>query len=220
MIHQFAMTKKEAVYYISILTAVGAVISCLSYLVLGPLCKRFDERKVLIWGGFFLMVLGRFSYIPWGSEPPQIDYEPLNNATVGCPHIYEWCSTTNRMTYAQVIIGFLFTAIGFPIGSSLIQTILSKVLGPRPQGVWMGLLTGSGSLSRVVWPIFLTVVYTNLGVVWTFVITGVMMVVTVIWLLVFQRKLKATVESYAEAEDFRAKLDRELEKKWKQTDDL
>lgn len=219
--HEFAMTKQEAVYFISILTAVAAVISCLAYCILGKLCKWFDERKVLIWGGFFLMALGRFAYIPWSSEPPQINYDVGNESSVGCPYTYNWCSDQNALTYTQLIIGFLFTAIAFPIGSSLIQTILSKVLGPRPQGVWMGLFTGSGSLSRVVWPIFLTEVYTKLGVVWTFVITGIIMLVTVMWLLAFQHKLKPIVESYeTEKEDFKVELDRQLEKKWRHTDDL
>lgn len=162
MMDQFALTKQEALKYISILMAVGAVISCISFITIGPLCKRFDERKIMIWGGFFLMVIGRFVFIPWGSEPPKIKYMDVNfdgdspnslglfNQTdlldygnndtsitlleeTGCPSSQTWCANTNALTIEQFLIGYTCTAIGYPIGATLIQTILSKVLGPRPQ---------------------------------------------------------------------------------------
>lgn len=34
--------------------------------------NRFDERKVMLWGGFLFMVLGRIMCIPWGPDPPII----------------------------------------------------------------------------------------------------------------------------------------------------
>lgn len=193
---QFALTKKKTLFYISILMSVGAVVSCISYVLLGPLCKRFDERKILIWGSFFLMVLGRLSYFPWSNELPQIKYMNVSDgnnasdtASVGCPSTQAWCFTTNRLTVAQFLLGYAFTAIAYPIGATLIQTIFSKVLGPRPQGIWMGLFTGSGSFSRVVGPIFITVIYTQHGLIWTFGLLGAMMAVTVVWLLLVKHKL-------------------------------
>lgn len=36
---------------------------------------RFNERKVMLWGGFLFMIIGRILYIPWGPDPPKIaDY--------------------------------------------------------------------------------------------------------------------------------------------------
>ncbi len=52
---------------------------------------------------------------------------------VGCPAYQEWCATTPSMTVLQFILGFVVTAIGYPIGITLIQTLYSKILGPRPQ---------------------------------------------------------------------------------------
>jgi MFS transporter, ceroid-lipofuscinosis neuronal protein 7 len=52
---------------------------------------------------------------------------------LGCPPIQEWCRTTMAMTVTQFLLGFALTSIGYPIGVTLIQTIFSKVLGPRPQ---------------------------------------------------------------------------------------
>lgn len=256
LMEQFAMLKKDALRNISLLTAVGAVISCISFILLGPLSKRFDERKILIWGSFFLMVLGRIAYFPWSDELPQIKYNETSYAfngtklgfnetlldfngrtlffngtaidfdgnalafnksaissyqhilglniteieEVGCPVQQDWCQTTHRLTMFQFLLGFALTAIAYPIGATLIQTILSKVLGPHQQGVWMGLFTGSGSFSRVVGPIFLTLIYKNLGLIWTFGLMGTIMAVTVVWLLLVKHKLvPANVEKEKDA---------------------
>lgn len=39
--------------------------------------RVFEERKVLLWGGFFLMVLGRAVYLPYSSQKLQIMDENL-----------------------------------------------------------------------------------------------------------------------------------------------
>lgn len=53
--------------------------------------------------------------------------------SVGCPSSQEWCATTPSMTVFQMVLGFVVTAIGYPTGVTLIQTLYSKILGPRPQ---------------------------------------------------------------------------------------
>jgi len=37
---QFAWTKKEALYYMGILMSIGAVIACLTFTMIEPLCKK------------------------------------------------------------------------------------------------------------------------------------------------------------------------------------
>lgn len=69
---QFAWTKQEALYYMGILMSVGAFVAIFTFVSINPLCKKFPEVKVLIWGGFFFMVLGRAVYIPIGQHTPQI----------------------------------------------------------------------------------------------------------------------------------------------------
>lgn len=198
---QFSWTKSEALYYMGILMSIGAVIACITFLLINPLCKRFQEVKVMIWCGFLFMVLGRAVYIPWDTNVPQIyneterlmAYEDVtlckqNNANIdlfravlhvkdlnsidyndslirtefkeifkrnpddikiertnctstdeledrwlGCPSTQEWCYYTRAMTFSQFVIGYVLTVLGYPIAVTLIQTIFSKVLGPRPQ---------------------------------------------------------------------------------------
>ncbi|XP_067612996.1 major facilitator superfamily domain-containing protein 8 isoform X2 [Eurosta solidaginis] len=202
---QFAWSNHDALYYMGILMSVGAIVALLTFVAINPLCKIFPEHYVLIWGGFSLMVLGRVLYIPWGDGPPKIaevynvtipltgnatlDLGPNDEMFLGCPKTQLWCERTPALTLTQFIIGYAFTSIGYPIGVTLIQTIFSKVLGPRPQGVWMGLMTGAGCLSRVLGPVFVGVIYTRYGTYWTFGLTSVMMFVAMIWLLLSKNRL-------------------------------
>lgn len=209
---QFAWSKKEALYYMGLLMSVGAVVACVTFVAIGPLCKRFAETNVLLWGGFLMMILGRVIYIPWGDSPPKMaehpnttlistNYtslslmSPLNQTLaeeeelLGCPPVQEWCRTIPSMTISQFIYGYALTSIGYPIGVTLIQTIFSKILGPRPQGVWMGFMTGSGCLSRVMGPVFVGYIYTRLGTIWTFSVNTVMMLACMIWLWIFRNRL-------------------------------
>uniref|UniRef100_A0A2M4AJY3 Putative transporter/transmembrane protein n=3 Tax=Anopheles triannulatus TaxID=58253 RepID=A0A2M4AJY3_9DIPT len=236
----FAWTKAEALYYMAWIMAVGAVLASGMFLMIGPLCKRIPEQHVLLWGGFFLMVLGRAVYIPMSDQPPKLAFlenvtatlladepdwkgvygsnftdvrsdmirvdlnyqgpafgEPVSNISdkdyskdlLGCPSTQEWCKTTRGMTIFQFLLGYAFTAIGYPIGVTLITTIFSKVLGPRPQGTWMGLMTGSGCMSRALGPVFLSTIYTKYGLYWTFGSTAVMMAITMLWLWYMRQRL-------------------------------
>lgn len=196
---QFAWSNDEAIYYMGIVMSVGAVIALVTFLAITPLCKYFAEHYVMIWGGFALMVLGRALFIPWGSKLPKlaevynvtipltgnstIDLKPDDDIYLGCPKTQEWCATIPALELSQFLLGYGFTSIAYPIGVTLIQTIFSKILGPRPQGVWMGLMTGAGCLSRVLGPVFVGSIYTRLGTIWTFGFTTLMMLISMIWLI-------------------------------------
>lgn len=201
---QFAWSKAESLKYMGILMSVGAFLAIITFAALAPLSKIFSEVKIMIWGGFLLMVVGRAIYIPWGTEPPvvydslqklnisaQCDYnlhtlreynvtlegednyflfnseiildstngsmfvadhlklsesqhlrlkEAMKNAIeacgmelLGCPSDQEWCTYTPAMTVTQFMLGYVLTVFGYPTAVTLIQTIFSKILGPRPQ---------------------------------------------------------------------------------------
>lgn len=38
----------------------------------------------------------------------------------------------------------------FPFGVALIQSLFSKMLGARPQGTWMGIMSATGSISGII----------------------------------------------------------------------
>lgn len=68
--------------------SIGGALAVCTFASIGPLCRWFPEVKVMIWFGFFFMVLGRVVYIPWGSEPPVVYDADLKtellNETAAC----------------------------------------------------------------------------------------------------------------------------------------
>merc|ERR1719295_2167900 len=115
--------------------------------------------------------------IPMGSEPPRHKV-PNNNQTLyvlyeayqgsagscadysaegGCD--LEWCEYTPAITEVQFYLSYVLGALSFPYCMAICQAVYSKVIGPRPQGLWMGLLTAIGSLARICGPIFISFIY-------------------------------------------------------------
>ncbi|XP_034829506.2 major facilitator superfamily domain-containing protein 8 [Maniola hyperantus] len=175
---QFAWSKRQALEYMGALMSAGALIACVVFALIAPLTRLFEERALLLWGGFLLTGMASLLCIPWGPGPPPLASEALGTdaeAGGGCPqHSQPWCATSRGLTLVQFLLGYLCVSIGYPLGVTLIQTIFSKVLGPRPQGVWMGVLTGAGCVSRALGPVFVAAVYARRGPLATFSATAVL----------------------------------------------
>ncbi|XP_047495157.1 major facilitator superfamily domain-containing protein 8-like [Penaeus chinensis] len=121
------------------------------------------------------------------------------NCTLGCPEEQEWCQTTPQLPIPQLIVAYIIVILGYPVAQSLGQALFSKILGPKPQGLWMGVLTGVGSFSRIMGPIFVSYVYTNLGTRWTFGILTVSMVLAeVVLMAMFPRLVPMKVPTLEE----------------------
>lgn len=107
---------------------------------------------------------------------------------VGCPPEQEWCLYTPIVEKPQMAIADVAAVIGYPVAFTLSSALFSKILGPKPQGVWMGILTSTGSFSRVTGPIFVSYMYTALGTRWTFgILFGVMSLTLVIVSVLYKR---------------------------------
>ncbi|XP_045619677.1 major facilitator superfamily domain-containing protein 8 [Procambarus clarkii] len=106
--------------------------------------------------------------------------EDNQHCSEGCPEIQDWCHHTPQLPEIQFMIGFFVAFIGFASAQSFMVGIYSKMLGPKPQGVWMGVIGAAGSLSRVSGPIVVSYVYFELGTRWCF---GILTIVTAAALL-------------------------------------
>lgn len=201
---QYAWSKKEALQNIAYIMTTTGIIACGCFLSVNPLCKKFKESDVLLYGGFLIMVLGRIVHIPFRDELPKLVYAKekiLGNGTLyiyndddpevlGCDVIaQEWCATTSKLGFFEFLLGYFFTSIGYPVGLSLIQTIFSKVIGPRPQGVWMGLITNSGCFSRILGPICIMFVYSRYGTFWVFFSMFILCLVPMLILFILRNRL-------------------------------
>ncbi|CAH2084343.1 unnamed protein product [Euphydryas editha] len=169
---QFAWSKKQALEYMGALMSAGALVACAVFALITPLTKIFEERALLLWGGFLLTGLASVFCIPWGPGPPPLAPDALE-AGGGCPQrVQPWCAASRGLSLTQFLLGYTCVSVGYPLGVTLIQTIFSKVLGPRPQGVWMGVLTGAGCVSRALGPVFVSAVYARRGPDATFASTA------------------------------------------------
>ncbi|CAL4211548.1 unnamed protein product, partial [Meganyctiphanes norvegica] len=110
---------------------------------------------------------------------------------LGCPvDTQPWCEDIPATHLEQLLVGFVICIAGYAAAQALTQAIFSKILGPKPQGIWFGVLTGMGSLSRIIGPIFVSAIYTNLGTIVTFsTLTGIM-VFSLIVLLIFHKHME------------------------------
>lgn len=106
----------------------------------------------------------------------------------GCPPEQKWCFYTPIIEMPQLAVASFFSILGYPVAFSIASALFSKILGPKPQGVWMGILTSTGSLSRVIGPIFVSYIYTELGTRWTFSLLSCAMIFTFLLDLILYRR--------------------------------
>ena len=195
-VEQLGWTGEETILRFGILMAAMGVVLVFGFATVGPLCKMMkDERKVMILGIIF-MFIGRLMIIPIPGNPlpPLIQNsshieqfearnipcdQSSNQLEPGCE--LEWCKSTPAVQLWQLFGGIIVGSIGHPYAVSVAQALYSKIIGPRPQGTWMGLITAMGGFARFLGPIFVSYIYTYYG---TYLTGGIMTGSTVIALIV------------------------------------
>uniref|UniRef100_A0A672LQJ1 Major facilitator superfamily domain-containing protein 8 n=1 Tax=Sinocyclocheilus grahami TaxID=75366 RepID=A0A672LQJ1_SINGR len=207
----FAWTRKEAVFYNGIILAAIGFESILVFLVVKVVSARVGDRPLLL-GGLILIFAGFFILLPWGNQYPKIQWADIQNNTLptirlaptppsntsleptGCPSEQTWCLFTPVIHLAQYITSDILIGVGYPTCNVMSYTLYSKILGPKPQGVYMGWLTASGSGARTLGPVFVSHVYTILGPRWTFsVICGIVLAAVVLLSAMYKRLIAFSV---------------------------
>ncbi|XP_004363322.1 major facilitator superfamily transporter domain containing 8 [Capsaspora owczarzaki ATCC 30864] len=174
---EYSWSDTEATRYVGILFGVSGGIGVLIFMVVKPLSARFGDRKTMI-AGMLLVVIGFIFYLPFG--PPS--YTPCPNDKFG------WCDHTPTLPLAQYIVACTFISLGYPVVTVLLFIIYSKVLGPGPQGTYMGILTAAGSLARVLGPLFITNAWDAAGPYAAFApVLGLLVIMTVTALVFYKR---------------------------------
>ncbi|XP_001659803.2 major facilitator superfamily domain-containing protein 8 isoform X1 [Aedes aegypti] len=193
---QFGWSNEDSLFYLGILMTVGALISCILFLLLDPLCKRFSESNVLVYGAMFALFVSQLLLIPFGSEPITpvtngSNLTELNSTTAapGCPSTQEWCEWIPPIGKVQFTISYTLLCVSFSIGTTLSQAVFSKLLGPRPQGTWMALLTCAGSAARILGPGSVTI-YVLFGTYWTFGAGTVLAGLVFLWMWIYRDSLQ------------------------------
>ena len=63
------------------------------------------------------------------------------------------------------------------------------MIGPRPQGLWMGFLTAAGSLARICGPVFVSEIYKEFGTYWTYGLTAISLALAIVGTLLTYTRL-------------------------------
>ncbi|XP_033127126.1 major facilitator superfamily domain-containing protein 8-like isoform X2 [Anneissia japonica] len=167
----YAWSRPKAVLYNGIIGAVSAFISVTVFALVKPVSKRFGDRLVMLAGIIFL-IIGIFVMLPWGPGYMPRPYYALNVSdyndtivpgTLGCSWAYSWCDTLKVLPLWQYGLAIFIISFGYPTCQVLSFIIYSKMLGPKPQGLYMGILTAAGSLARTLGPIFVSQIYSSKG---------------------------------------------------------
>ncbi|NWT42546.1 MFSD8 protein, partial [Chroicocephalus maculipennis] len=218
----YSWTRKEAVFYNGIILSVVGIESVIVFMVVKMLSKKTGERAILH-GGLLIVLVGFFILLPWGKKLPNIQWQEIKNNSiprttstemlmpfwslealqlpsnhtvepVGCPITQSWCLNTPMIYLAQYISSDILIGLGYPVCNVMSYTLYSKILGPKPQGVYMGWLTASGSGARILGPVFVSQIYTHLGPRWAFsLICGVVVVSLLLLEIVYKRLIAFSV---------------------------
>ncbi|XP_029446592.1 major facilitator superfamily domain-containing protein 8 isoform X3 [Rhinatrema bivittatum] len=176
------------------------------------------ERATLL-AGLIIVFVGFFILLPWGKVFPQIQWADLKNSSVpkpvhtiygtdlqvatteppsnhsmeptGCPAEQSWCLYTPIIYMAQYLTAGILIGLGYPMCHVMSYTLYSKILGPKPQGLYMGWLTASGSGARTLGPVFVSQIYTHLGPRWVFGLNCGIILLTIILLGAVYKRLVA-----------------------------
>ncbi|XP_065733656.1 major facilitator superfamily domain-containing protein 8 isoform X6 [Phocoena phocoena] len=211
----YAWTREQAVLYDGIILAALGVEAVIIFMGIKLLSKKVGERAILL-GGLIVVWVGFFILLPWGHQFPKIQWEDLHNNSIpnttfgeiiitlwkipredhnegptGCPVEQAWCLYTPMIHLAQFLTSAVLIGIGYPSCNVMSYTLYSKILGPKPQGVYMGWLTASGSAARILGPVFISQVYAAWGPRWAFSLVCGMVVLAITLLGVVYRRLIA-----------------------------
>nr|KAF6401763.1 major facilitator superfamily domain containing 8 [Rousettus aegyptiacus] len=214
----YAWTREQAVLYNGIILAVFGVEAVIVFIVVKVLSEKIGERALLL-GGLILVWVGLFILLPWGNQFPKIQWEDLHNNSIpnttfgdiiitlwrspredhgdeptGCPAEQAWCLYTPMIHLAQFLTSAVLIGIGYPFCHVISYALYSKILGPKPQGVYMGWLTSSGSAARILGPVFISQVYTSWGPRWAFsLLCGAVMLTIILLGVVYKRLIAFSV---------------------------
>ena len=136
--------------------------------------------------------LSFFIYIPWPGKFPQLIHQVSSNGSsemVGCDYFKQsWCLTIPKLHEIQFFLAPVIFFFSFPILYAITIILASKIIGPHPPGVAMGIIGTSASLGRGVGPLILVPLYYKYGPQIAYAcMDGVVMVAILLTLLIYNR---------------------------------
>uniref|UniRef100_A0A1I8GXH1 MFS domain-containing protein n=1 Tax=Macrostomum lignano TaxID=282301 RepID=A0A1I8GXH1_9PLAT len=107
----------------------------------------------------------------------------------GCSPALPWCYRVPAVKLPLAILAIAVHSVGYPIAIVLAPSVLTKILGQIRQGVWMGLLTGGGSLARCIGPIVVSLLFSGYGPQASFLTSSGLVLLSLIAVVAFAKRL-------------------------------
>ncbi|KAI1699631.1 major facilitator superfamily domain-containing protein [Ditylenchus destructor] len=149
---------------------------------------NFRGSCILSLSGLIVFHLVTYSY-PF--LPGHVQMFNSTNGQVGCnTDKFTWCEDLRPVNvvlyYATYII---VIGLAFPMQNIALNTLFSKIIGPRWQGTQQGILQVSGSVARLIGPIMVTHLYSAFGPTMTWNMEILVIAITLISWLIFYRRM-------------------------------
>ncbi|KAI1712955.1 major facilitator superfamily domain-containing protein [Ditylenchus destructor] len=110
--------------------------------------------------------------------------------TVGCNiDNFTWCDSLKPINSTLFFFCYIvILSTGFSSTNIALNTLFSKIIGPRRQGTQQGFLQMSGGMGGMIGPVVITSIYTSYGprMVWNFELC-VILVTIFLWILFYRR---------------------------------
>ncbi|CAD5230221.1 unnamed protein product [Bursaphelenchus okinawaensis] len=213
----FAWTKKEAVTYVAISYSFMSVVEFVAYalFVFAKLDRWLKLRFHCLCGFAGLIILHLITF-SWPFLPGELvtytnkDMERHLNMSapepVGCNmDRLSWCTYTKPVNVWVYNVSFvLIVGVSYCVINITLETLFSKVLGPRRQAAHQGFLEMTEGAARFSGPVLISSLYTIFGprAAWIAEITVLSTAVT-LWLVFYKRlvPLKMPVHPSVENKD-------------------
>uniref|UniRef100_A0AC34Q924 Major facilitator superfamily (MFS) profile domain-containing protein n=1 Tax=Panagrolaimus sp. JU765 TaxID=591449 RepID=A0AC34Q924_9BILA len=214
--------RSKAIAYVTGGLALGSVIGPTFQLIFTPIgpkgfqvyqdlwinmytCPALLASSANIAGMLMLVFLFKESYV---------DLIDANGTeVVGCNmDRFDWCHTFKPINiHVYYITYVLFIGLCFPNINISLNTLFSKILGPRPQAAQQGWLQVSGAAARMIGPIVISSMYTHHGPKWSWNLEIAVISFTLfLWMILRNRMVPLQVPP--EFAEFEEKNDKDVKK--------
>ena len=188
---EFAWTKGKAIFYNNIVIVISSVASFFGILFMRRMLECVSARMTYLIG-FIILTLPFFIYIPWPGGIPQLIHQVGSNGSsemVGCDYFKQsWCLTVPKLHEIQFFLAPVIFFFSFPFLYALTIILASKIIGPHPPGVILGIIGASASLGRGIGPLILVPLYSKYGPQITYAcMDGAVMAVILLTIVTYRR---------------------------------
>ncbi|CEF61823.1 Major facilitator superfamily and Major facilitator superfamily domain, general substrate transporter and Major facilitator superfamily domain-containing protein [Strongyloides ratti] len=192
----FGWTKKQSITILSIsqgFLGLSAFIVYFIYIIFK--LDRFIKYRLNCIGGILCLLIFHIITFSYPFLPKVITYHSLNitnndTEVIGCDiDMYPWCEYITKMNPWIYLISFsIIVGMGFPIINIAMNTLFSKILGPRRQGTQQGFMQMFGGCGQLIGPIVTSTIYTNFGPRYVWITEIIFITLTIsLWLIFFKR---------------------------------